>query len=201
MNKKDNVTAEELAGFYQSVKLTLDALEEFEEEDLTATKAYKTLNKVYKEVSDSTEEYINQKYNQLKLEYEWQNGIPQIEEAYQAMKESILEASGANKQFKETLENMLEKDFPELAQGVRNIAHSVIEQVSKNSESFTFTDIFSLKTESGEATVLSNLKDNINEITTAYQALSEATEEYRTTGSLSFSTIEKLMESGDEWLN
>ncbi len=198
---KNNATAEELAGFYQSVKLTLDALEEFEEEDLTATKAYKTLNKVYKEVSDSTEEYINQKYNQLKLEYEWQNGIPQTEEAYQAMKESILEASGANKQFKETLENMLEKDFPELAQGVKNIAHSVIEQVSKNSESFTFTDIFSLKTESGEATVLSNLKDNINEITTAYQALSEATEEYRTTGSLSFSTIEKLMESGDEWLN
>ena len=198
---KNNVTAEELAGFYQSVKLTLDALEEFEEEDLTATKAYKTLNKVYKEVSDSTEEYINQKYNQLKLEYEWQNGIPQTEEAYQAMKESILEASGANKQFKETLEDMLEKDFPELAQGVKNIAHSVIEQVSKNSESFTFTNIFSLKTESGEATVLSNLKDNINEITTAYQALSEATEEYRTTGSLSFSAIEKLMESGDEWLN
>ena len=198
---KNNVTAEELAGFYQSVKLTLDALEEFEEEDLTATKAYKTLNKVYKEVSDSTEEYINQKYNQLKLEYEWQNGIPQTEEAYQAMKESILEASGANKQFKETLENMLEKDFPELAQGVRNIAHSVTEEITRNSESISFTDIFSLKTESGEATDLSNLKDNINEITTAYQALSKATEEYRTTGSLSFSAIEKLMESGDEWLN
>ena len=73
--------------------------------------------------------------------------------------------------------------------------------ISKISDDTSFTDIFSLKTESGEATDLSNLKDNINEITTAYQALSEATEEYRTTGSLSFSAIEKLMESGDEWLN
>ncbi len=73
--------------------------------------------------------------------------------------------------------------------------------ISEISDDTNFTDIFTLKTESGDATALSNLKDNINEITTAYQALFEATEEYRTTGSLSFSTIEKLMESGDEWLN
>ncbi len=89
----------------------------------------------------------------------------------------------------------------EIKGNLGKVVDIVQEEIARNSESISFTNIFSLKTESGEATALSNLKDNINEITTAYQALSEATEEYRTTGSLSFSTIEKLMESGDEWLN
>lgn len=84
---------------------------------------------------------------------------------------------------------------------VLRLIEDIKTEMARNSEPIDFTDIFTLKTESGDATALSNLKDSINEITTAYQALSEATEEYRTTGSLSFSAIEKLMESGDEWLN
>ncbi|MDE7307922.1 MAG: DUF3597 family protein [Lachnospiraceae bacterium] len=105
------------------------------------------------------------------------------------------------KEEKEKFEKNVDYTGDYVENAVLKLIEDIKEEIARNSEPIEFTNIFSLKTESGEATDLSNLKDNINEITTAYQALSEATEEYRTTGSLSFSTIEKLMESGDEWLN
>ena len=109
----------------------------------------------------------------------------------------------SNEELELLLDVSIDEDstIDEIKGNLGKVVDVVQEEIARNSESISFTDIFSLKTESGEATDLSNLKDNINEITTAYQALSEATEEYRAIGSLSFSTIEKLMESGDEWLN
>lgn len=74
------------------------------------------------------------------------------------------------------------------------------EEIS-NETNIQFSDIFSLEDSEGTATALSELKDNIDKVTSSYQALKNALEEYRTTGSLSFSTIESLIESGDDWLN
>ena len=137
--------------------------------------------------NDDLQNLVNNYYNSL-----YDNEIDS-DKLYENIKEQFAELV---KKYPE-LKNILENYFNNISTDIK----SEQEEVSKNLGSLAFTNIFSLKTESGEATDLSNLKDNINEITTAYQALSEATEEYRTTGSLSFSTIEKLMESGDEWLN
>lgn len=77
--------------------------------------------------------------------------------------------------------------------------HVTKEAVSQIPDSFS--DIYALEDTEGTATALSSLKDSIHELTSAYQALSAAAEEYRSTGALSFSAIESLIESGDDWLN
>lgn len=64
-----------------------------------------------------------------------------------------------------------------------------------------FSDIFTMEDSSGTSTILSNLKDNINKVINSYQSLKSASKEYQTNGTLSFSTIQSLIESGDDWLN
>lgn len=64
-----------------------------------------------------------------------------------------------------------------------------------------FSDIFTMEDSSGTSTILSNLKDNIDKVINSYQSLKSASKEYQTNGTLSFSTIQSLIESGDDWLN
>lgn len=64
----------------------------------------------------------------------------------------------------------------------------------------SISDVFALKDSSDNATPLSNLKDQLSEVETAYQTCLSAKEEYDKQGYLSVDTLEKVLSLGGEYL-
>ena len=60
---------------------------------LMSSDIYEDINTTINELSESVESYTEQQYNALKLNYEWQNGIPTTKEEFELMEKSILDAS------------------------------------------------------------------------------------------------------------
>ena len=81
---------------------------------LMSSDIYEDINTTINNLSASVEEYTKQQYNALKLNYEWQNGIPSTKAEFEAMEKSILEASGAGEEFQKILKDYLAQDFSTL---------------------------------------------------------------------------------------
>lgn len=103
--------------------------------------------------------------------------------------------------------NELSNKYPQLKYIFDNFLSNISENIKSSLQSTSsnisseFSDIFTLEDSSGNSTLLSDLKDNIDKVVNSYQSLKSAAKEYQTNGTLSFSTIESLIESGDDWLN
>lgn len=82
---------------------------------LMTSDIYEDINTTINDLKDSVEDYAEQQYEALKLNYEWQVGIPTTKEELDAMEQSILNASGAGKEFQEVLKGFLTKDFTNLS--------------------------------------------------------------------------------------
>lgn len=106
-------------------------------DSLMDTNIYKSINTTINDLTDSVEKYTKQKYESLKLEYMYNEGIPATEEEFKKMEQSILDASGAGEEFKNILKNYLAEDFSLLSGEIDGITESVenlqetAEQVSK----------------------------------------------------------------------
>lgn len=72
---------------------------------------YKDINTTINDLSESVEKYTKQKYESLKLDYMWQNGIPATEEELKKMEQSIFDASNAGQVFQSMIKNFLSQDF------------------------------------------------------------------------------------------
>ena len=107
---KNNMTA--VVEYYNALVEARNTLVTADNADLLmSSDIYEDINTTINDLSESVENYIEQQYNALKLNYEWQNGIPSTEEEFNKMKMAILDASGANQKFKEILEGYLTEDF------------------------------------------------------------------------------------------
>lgn len=108
---------------------------------------YKDATSIINSLSDSVQNYVESKYNELKLDYELKNGIPTTTEQYQAMKDSIIEASGANESFRNELESMLDNDFSDLIdisgieEQIENISDLTDEQLNEVKSKFADNSI------------------------------------------------------------
>lgn len=76
---------------------------------------YKNIDKIISDVSESVKTYTKNKYEELKLEYEYHNGIPTTVEGFNSMKDALLNASGAGEGLKRVYNDLLSKDFSSLA--------------------------------------------------------------------------------------
>lgn len=75
----------------------------------------------------------------------------------------------------------------------------VVESVSSR-DPISIADIFSLKDAEDNVTVLSEMKDQLSELESAYQTCLSAKEEYDEQGYLSIDTLNKIISLGDEYL-
>lgn len=98
---------------------------------------------------------------------------------------------------KEEIDNWLE-----IAQAANSAAEARERYVQGSTfdDETTISDVFALKDSSDNATALSNLKDQLSEVETAYQTCLSAKEEYDEQGYLSVDTLEKVISLGDEYL-
>ena len=117
---------------------------------------YEDINNTINDLSESVEKYTEQQYNALKLNYEWQNGVPSTEEEFHKMEESILDASGAGQEFQEVLKGYLAEDFSTFSNSINNIENG-IDDVTESTKAMTDE--------------VSNAKDSLEDIIKQYPEL------------------------------
>lgn len=163
--------------YYQALIQARDKLVTADNSDfLMSSDIYKDINTTINELSDSVEKYTEQQYQALKLNYEWQNGIPTTEEEFKKMETSILNASGAGKEFQSILKGYLNEDFATFSESTNSI-NDMADAVDNATQSISNIKSFSqaweeLKVSTDDST--KKLADNLTELAQAGRLTSEA---------------------------
>ena len=92
-------------------------------------------------MSDSMDTYISKKYEELKLDYMVQNGIPTTTKEYQAMEESMKNATTTSQGLQSSIMDLLAQDFSDLSTDI-DISVSVngVEDTDVTQITSTITD-------------------------------------------------------------
>ncbi len=94
--------------------LTLQS-KELNDDTILESDIYKNMDNAISKVSDSIDIYTKKKYEELKMEYEFHNGIPSTVDGFNTMKDAILNTSGAGENLKRVFNDLLTADFSSLA--------------------------------------------------------------------------------------
>ena len=130
--------------YYQALIKAREKLVTSDDSDfLMSSDIYKDINNTINILSDSIDKYTKQQYNALKLNYEWQNGIPTTNEEFGKMKDAILDTSGAGKEFQNILNGYLNEDFASFSENIKeeiessvNDTQTVVDSLSKSFKDF-----------------------------------------------------------------
>lgn len=113
--------------FYNALKSAREDLVAASENDETIldTEIYSDLNDAINTMSGSLDTYIEQLYEEEKLNYMVQNGIPTTTEEYKAMEEAMSGAASSSVDLQNKFKELLTSDFTSLATDVQNVADAV----------------------------------------------------------------------------
>lgn len=175
-NKKD---MDAVVEYYNALsearkKLILEA-QSTGDDTLLDSDIYKDIDTTINMLSEDVQTYIEKRYEELKLEYEMQNGIPSTVEEYNKMKESLQDSSNAGDYFNKTVTELLSNDFTDLTNEIQNVADSSSKMVS------TFDS--------------SDFLDSISSIQSKYESLLSAQKEFNESGAITASTLKTLMDN------
>lgn len=95
------------------------------DELLLDTEIYEDLNTAINSMSESLDTYIEKLYEEEKLNYMAQNGIPSVTEEYQAMETALVSAAGSSVDLQDKFKELLTSDFSNLATDVGNVGNAL----------------------------------------------------------------------------
>ncbi len=101
------------------------------DETLLDTEIYSDLNTAINTMSDSLDVYLQKRYEEEKLTYMVQNGIPITTEEYNAMESALISAAGASDDLQNSFKQLLAEDFAGLAADIDDVGKAV-DAVSDN---------------------------------------------------------------------
>ncbi len=104
-------------------------------ERLLDTEIYSDMNNAINTMSESLDTYIQQLYEEKKLNYLANNSIPVTTEEYNAMEAAMMDAAGASVDLQDKFKELLVTDFSSLAVNVENAVDAVKDTVNSVSES------------------------------------------------------------------
>ena len=96
-----------------------------DDESLLDTEIYEDLNTAINSMSESLDTYIEKLYEEEKLNYMAQNGIPSVTEEYNAMEAALVSAAGSSVDLQDKFKELLTSDFPNLATDIGNVGNAV----------------------------------------------------------------------------
>lgn len=96
-----------------------------DDEALLNTELYEDLNTAINTMSESLDTYIEKLYEEQKLNYMAQNGIPTTTEEYSAMEEAITGAAGSSETLQNKFQDLLMTDFAPLINEVEEVEKTV----------------------------------------------------------------------------
>lgn len=96
-----------------------------DDESLLDTEIYEDLNTAINSMSESLDTYIEKLYEEEKLNYMAQNGIPSVTEEYQAMETALVSAADSSVDLQNRFKELLTSDFSDLATDIGNVGNAV----------------------------------------------------------------------------
>lgn len=115
---------EEAIKYYNSLLKAREDLVKASKDDeaLLDTNIYSDMNDAINAMEESLQTYVEKRYEEEKLNYMVQNGIPQTVEEYDLMKNSLMNVVGTSEALQEEFGSLLAEDFSGLASGVQSVA-------------------------------------------------------------------------------
>lgn len=96
-----------------------------DDEALLDTEIYGDLNNAINTMSESLDTYIEKLYEEEKLNYMAQNGIPSVTEEYKAMESALVNVAGSSVDLQDKFKELLTADFSGLATDIQNVGDMV----------------------------------------------------------------------------
>ena len=96
-----------------------------DDESLLDTEIYEDLNTAINSMSESLDTYIEKLYEEEKLNYMAQNGIPSVTEEYNAMEAALVSAAGSSVDLQDKFKELFTSDFSNLATDVGNVGNAL----------------------------------------------------------------------------
>ncbi len=136
------------------------------DELLLDTEIYEDLNTAINSMSESLDTYIEKLYEEEKLNYMAQNGIPSVTEEYKAMETALVSAAGSSVDLQNRFKELLTSDFSDLATDIGNVGNAVSDA---STQAQSAIPLFNQLTGSEEE--LDKFQSSVKSATEAYSTL------------------------------
>lgn len=137
-----------------------------DDESLLDTEIYEDLNTAINSMSESLDTYIEKLYEEEKLNYMAQNGIPSVTEEYKAMESALVSAAGSSVDLQNRFKELLTSDFSNLATDIGNVGNAVNDA---SAQAQSAIPLFNQLTSSEEE--LDKFQSSVKSATEAYSTL------------------------------
>lgn len=145
------------------------------EQDLMQNDIYNSVTTTINKLKDGVDTYVKAKYNELKLEYEHQKGIPATVEEYYKFTDAIVAAAGVSWEFGDQLRALAYDDFGD---SIHQVTESVTQATSET------VDVS---------------QQTISKFRGTVEALKQAVAEYSDTGEVTAATYQKVTALGEDY--
>ncbi|MEY8524980.1 phage tail tape measure protein, partial [Lachnospiraceae bacterium 38-10] len=95
------------------------------DESLLDTEIYEDLNTAINGMSESLDTYIEKLYEEEKLNYMAQHGIPNTTEEYKAMETALVDVAGSSVDLQDKFNGLLMSDFSDLATNIETVKDAI----------------------------------------------------------------------------
>ena len=175
---------EQAVNYYNSLIRARELLvaESKVDESLLDTQIYKDINNAINIMSDSMDTYISKKYEELKLDYMVQNGIPTTTKEYQAMEESMKNATAMSQGLQGSIMDLLAQDFSDLSTDI---------EISVSVNGVEETDTTQIT-----STISTSVQQIKDQLSSAFKELGDAYQDIFTENGFSIDDVDNDMLSG-----
>lgn len=189
-------SVEGLQQYYTDLVLAREALNDLASTSEEAgrivgnSEAYQKLNETINSLAGSFNDYLESTVKLNANEILIRDGIPQTASEFENFKNNVIDATGANEEFNEIIEDIINDMFPSLAEAAEDAGDSLSSAFSVSQET-----VDSLREE------IDRLNESIDGFQSGFDTAISAIEEYNENGYLTVDTIQSLISAGGEYLS
>lgn len=189
-------SVEGLQQYYTDLVLAREALNDLASTSEEAGKivgnseAYQKLNETINSLAGSFNDYLESTVKLNANEILIRDGIPQTREEFEKFRDNVISATGANEEFNEIIEKIVNDMFPSLAEAAEDAGDSLSSAFSVSQET-----VDSLREE------IDRLNESVDGFQSGFDTAISAIEEYNENGYLTIDTIQSLISAGGEYLS
>ena len=170
----------DLTNEYQRLK---SAGQEAQAEALIQSQTYTEVTRVLNDLTENVDKYAEAKTQEALLNEIWVNGVPKTTKEYEQLKKSVFEATGANEDFQQKINQIVASNFPQFATSAELAAES-LDGVSDSTENA-----------SGK---MEGLAKELDSMVDKYQTVKNAQDEFKKSGNLTASTLSDIIDKYPE---
>lgn len=158
------------------------------DEALLDTEIHNDLNNAINAMSDKMDTYISKKYEELKLDYMIQNGIPTTTEEYQKMGEAIRSLAGDNEAMQNSVMDLFAQEFPDGVNTTSEVVSGLNDSIENLEDTVTELDVLRAQ--------INGTDDDMISLSEEFKMIQEV---LQSTGQISEETYTKLLSCSSKY--